>query len=219
MDLRIVAADGRAAARIEIDVGDLVVERRADKIEAAPVARHGGIAANANALGVSARGATEGDDDDRWVAIAVHDDEDWRRFRQAIGNPGWAGDARFATAAGRLTHVDELEDKVTAWTRERPAKEVMTTLQAAGIDAGVVQNFEDLNRDPQLAHREHFREVEHPVIGKHLCEMMAMRFSETPGNIRAPAPCLGEHGEYVYRELLGMSADEYAALEKEGVFA
>lgn len=164
------------------------------------------------------RCAPQGDDDDRWVAIAVHDDDDWRRFRQAIGDPGWAGDARFATAAGRLTHVDELEDQVTAWTRKRPAKEVMTTLQAAGIDAGVVQNFEDLNRDPQLAHREHFREVEHPVIGKHLCEMMAMRFSETPGDIRTPAPCLGEHSEYVYREMLGMSAEEYAALDKEGVF-
>jgi len=56
------------------------------------------------------------------------------------------------------------------------------------------------------------------VIGKHLCEMMAMRFSETPGDIRTPAPCLGEHSEYVYREMLGMSAEEYATLDKEGVF-
>jgi len=164
------------------------------------------------------RCAPKAGDDDRWVAIAVHDEDDWQRFRRAIGDPGWAGDPRFATFAGRLTHVDELEDEIAAWTRKHPAEEVMTTLQAAGIDAAVVQNFEDLNHDPQLAHRKHFREVEHPVIGKHLCEMMAMRFSETPGDIRTPAPCLGEHSEYVYREMLGMSAEEYATLDKEGVF-
>ncbi len=164
------------------------------------------------------RCAPEGDDDDRWVAIAVHDDDDWQRLRNAIGNPGWAGTAELATAAGRLAHADDIEDRIAAWTRKRSAADVMATLQAAGIDAGVAQNFEDLNRDPQLAHRRHFREVGHPVIGKHLCEMMALRFSGTPGDIRTPAPRLGEHSEHVYRELLGMSAEEYTALEKEGVF-
>jgi len=82
-----------------------------------------------------------------------------------------------------------------------------------------VQNFEDLVNDPQLAHRQHFRAVEHAVIGKHLCERGGTRFSATPEDIRMPAPCLGQHSEYVYRELLGMSADEYAALQADGVFS
>ena len=165
------------------------------------------------------RCAPKDGDDDRWVAIAVHDDADWQRFRQAIGDPSWAADARYATSAGRLAHVDELEDHVAAWTRTRTAEDVMQTLQAAGVDAGVVQNFEDLINDPQLAHRRHFREVEHAAIGKHLCERGGTRFSATPEDIRMPAPCLGEHSEYVYRELLGMSADEYAALQADGVFS
>jgi benzylsuccinate CoA-transferase BbsF subunit len=158
-------------------------------------------------------------DDDRWVAIAIHDDEDWRRFRRAIGDPPWAADPRLATTAGRLANADDLEGHVEAWTRARAAEDVMALLQAAGIDAGVVGNFEDLTRDPQLAHRRHFREVEHRVVGRHLCETNAMRFSHAREEIRAPAPCLGEHNAYVYRELLGMSAEEYAALEADGVFA
>lgn len=158
-------------------------------------------------------------DDDRWVAIAVHDDADWQRFRRAIGDPAWAVDSRFATTAGRLAHVDELEAHITEWTRIHSAEEVMTMLQAAEVEAGVVGNFADLNSDPQLAHRRHFREVQHPVIGKHLCETNGLRFSRTSEEIRMPAPCLGEHSQYVYRELLGMSAEEYAALETEGVFA
>jgi benzylsuccinate CoA-transferase BbsF subunit len=164
------------------------------------------------------RCAPQGDDDDRWVAIAVHNDDDWQRFRGAIGDPSWAADARYATVVERLANVDALEEQVTSWTRTRAAEAVMATLQAVGIDAGVVENFEDLTRDPQLAHRRHFREVEHRVIGKHLAETNGARFSRTPEEIRMAAPCLGEHSEYVYRELLGMSAAEYAALQADGVF-
>ncbi|MFQ5666748.1 MAG: CaiB/BaiF CoA transferase family protein [Candidatus Binatia bacterium] len=164
------------------------------------------------------RCAPQDGDDDRWAVIAIHDDGDWQRFRQAAGDPPWATDARFATTAGRLANVDTLEAHVAGWTRKRSAEEVMTTLQAAGVEAGVVQNFEDLTRDPQLAHRHHFREVQHAVIGRHLCETNAIRFSEAHEEIRLPAPCLGEHNQYVYRELLGMPADEYAALAAEGVF-
>ena len=163
--------------------------------------------------------APKNGDDDRWVAIAVHDDADWQRFRQAIGDPEWAADARYATTAGRLAHVDDLENRIAAWSRKHPADEVMRLLQAAGVEAAIVQNFEDLVHDPQLAHRGHFREVEHRVIGKHLCERGGTRFSATPEDIRMPAPCLGEHSEYVYRELLGMSADEYATLQADGVFS
>jgi len=164
------------------------------------------------------RCAPKGEDDDRWVAIAVHSDTEWERFGTAIGAPPWAANAGFATLEGRLAKVDEIESHVEAWTRQRSAEDAMATLQGAGIDAGVVQTFEDLNADPQLAHRRHFRTVEHRVIGKHLAETTAVRFSQTGGEIRMPAPCLGEHSEYVYRELLGMSAEEFARLEAEGVF-
>jgi len=164
------------------------------------------------------RCAPKGDDNDRWVAIAIHDDADWQRFRAAMGDPAWAADARFATVDGRLAHAGEVECHVEGWTRGRSAEDAMVVLQAAGVDAGVVANFEDLVNDPQLAHRGHFREVQHPVIGRHLCEMNGMRFSRTPERVRMPAPCLGEHSEYVYRELLGMSAEEFAALKGDGVF-
>jgi benzylsuccinate CoA-transferase BbsF subunit len=165
------------------------------------------------------RCAAKDGDDDRWVVIAVHDDAEWERFVGALGAPAWSVDPRFASVAGRLADVDILEAHVEDWTRARAAEEVMRVLQAAGIDAGVVSNFEDLVNDPQLAHRRHFQTVEHPVIGRHLVETNGMRFSRTPAAMRMPAPCLGQHNEYVYRELLGMSAEEYAALDGEGVFA
>jgi benzylsuccinate CoA-transferase BbsF subunit len=154
---------------------------------------------------------------ERWVAIAVHNDEDWRRLIAAIGAPGWATDASFATAAGRLARVEDLERRLAAWTAGQEATGVAQRLQAAGVDAGPVEDFADLHEDPQLAHRGHFRDVEHAVIGRHPVETHAMRFSAMEARIEAPAPLLGEHTEHVLRELLGISAEEYARLSDAGV--
>lgn len=164
------------------------------------------------------RCAPKGEDNDRWVAIAVHDDGDWQSFREALGEPRWAMASRFDEVEGRLRYAEELEKLVGAWTVQRSAEEIMSLLQAADVEAAVVNNFEDLLNDEQLASRGHFCEMDHPAIGKYLCEMNGMRFSATPGEIRTPAPCLGQHSEQVYRDILGMSADEYASLKAEGVF-
>lgn len=164
------------------------------------------------------RCAPENGDDDRWIAIAIHTDEDWRTFVTILGHPRWAQDPRFATTAGRLSAAAELEARVEDWTRTRTAREIERTLVKAGLDAAVVSNFRELLEDPQLAHRNHYRTVDHSVIGRHLSETNAMRFSRTPERIDRPAPCLGEHTEYVCRELLGMSASEYEELAASGVF-
>jgi benzylsuccinate CoA-transferase BbsF subunit len=154
---------------------------------------------------------------ERWIAIAVHDDHDWRALVDAMGRPAWAIDASLATSAGRLARIGEVECHLDGWTRTHEARPLAETLQAASIDAAPVLDLGDLHDDPQLAHRRHFRTVEHPVLGTHPAEMNAITFSETPSDIRTPAPKLGEHTAHVLRDLLGMRADEYAALEEKGV--
>ncbi len=155
---------------------------------------------------------------DRWVAIVAHDDRDWQRLVEAIGAPAWARDPRLATTAGRLTHVAEVEAGLEAWTRTRTPREVANALQAAGVEAGPVEDLGDLHDDPQLAHRRHFRPVEHAVLGRHPAETHAIRFSDTEPRIAAAAPRLGEHTAHVLRDLLGMPAEEFARLEQAGVF-
>jgi benzylsuccinate CoA-transferase BbsF subunit len=155
---------------------------------------------------------------DRWVAIVVHDDDDWRRLARALGEPPWAADPALATAAGRLARVDEIERRLAEWTRDQPAAAVAERLQAAGVEAAPVEDFADLQEDPQLAHRNHFRPVEHAVLGRHPAETHAMRFSAMEPRLHSPAPRLGEHTEHVLRELLGMAADEFERLRAAGVF-
>ena len=56
-----------------------------------------------------------------------------------------------------------------------------------------------------------------PVIGPVRMQSVYPRFSRTPGAIRDGAPRLGEHNADVYGELLGLSADDLRALERDGV--
>ena len=94
----------------------------------------------------------------------------------------------------------------------------MEKLQAAGVPAGVVKNAADMPDDPQLAYRHYFWELEHPEIGMHHYEGTGFTLSKTPAEITMPSPLLGQHTEYVCREILGMSDDEFIDLLSQGVF-
>jgi crotonobetainyl-CoA:carnitine CoA-transferase CaiB-like acyl-CoA transferase len=75
----------------------------------------------------------------------------------------------------------------------------------------------DVLADEHLRARGFFELVSHPVAGAWEMEGPHWRMSESPGHVRLPAPAFAEHNDYVFRELLGLSADEVAALEAEGV--
>lgn len=154
---------------------------------------------------------------DRWCAIAVFTDEEWQNFCQVLGNPNWTAEERFSTLIGRLGNVDELERLVEQWTREQLAEDVAVKLQKAGIAAEVVKNIEDLHKDPQLAHREHFWKPEDPSLEACTFEAPSAKLSKTPARFQRPGPLLGEHSEYVCRELLGLEPEEYARLLEDKV--
>ena len=150
---------------------------------------------------------------ERWVALAVHDDEDWRLLVEALDEPDWAADEALDTTAGRLANVDAVERGLEEWTRTRSQATVLGILEDAGLDVGPVEDFGDLHEDPQLAHRGHFVTVGHAVLGDYPAETHALRFPDTGPEFRSGAPLLGEHTERVLHDLLGMSADEIARLK------
>ena len=134
-----------------------------------------------------------------------------------MGNPGWAREEKFATLSSRKDNEDELNENIGEWTRDHTPEQVMTMLQEQGVPAGAVETAEDLFNDPQLKHRQQFRVLDHPVIGPYSCQAPAYKLSETPCEIDRPAPCLGEHNETVYKEILGFSDDEIADMLVEGL--
>lgn len=154
---------------------------------------------------------------DRWCVIDVRSDEEWRAFCRVLGHPAWTREERFATFLGRQKDWEELDRLVEQWTCRLSAEEVMFLLQGAGVAAGVVQNSQDLlERDPQLRAREHFRWLEHPEAGPHAYNTPPFKLSATPADVHLPAPLLGQHTEYVLRDLLGMTEEEVNDLMVEG---
>ena len=155
--------------------------------------------------------------DDRWCAIAVFSDDEWRGFKRALGNPPWMEDKRFATLSGRLENTEGLDRLVEGWTSEHTAEEVMALLQEQGVAAGVVQDASDLAEDPQLKVRGFFIELDHPELGKTISDAVPIRLSDTPARYIRAAPVLGQDNDYVYGELLGMSEDELAQLRLQRI--
>jgi crotonobetainyl-CoA:carnitine CoA-transferase CaiB-like acyl-CoA transferase len=155
--------------------------------------------------------------EDSWVVIAVPSDSVWQRFCQAIGQPSWTGDARFSDVLGRYRYQDELDRLIEVWTLQHDHYEVMRILQQADIPSGPVLDAKELVEETHLNGRGFFETVTHPEAGTHPYIGAFARFSKTPLSIRMPAPCFGEHNRYVFGELLGLSQEEMAALEEQGI--
>jgi crotonobetainyl-CoA:carnitine CoA-transferase CaiB-like acyl-CoA transferase len=151
--------------------------------------------------------------DDRWLAITVFDDAEWRAFVDALGAPAWTAEPRFATAAGRSTHAAALDDRVAAWTRTQDADEAMARLQSHGVRAGRVSDARDVcTRDPQLAHRRHFVDVPTPEGTTVRLDAPAVLLDDTPAAVAGPGPLLGEHTDAVLTERLALTPAALADL-------
>jgi len=155
--------------------------------------------------------------EDRWCALAVFTDEEWRGFKKALGSPPWAEDKRFATSASRLRNKRALDGLIEDWTKKHTAEEAMSLLQKQGVAAGVVQDARDLAQDPQLKNRGFFIELDHPQMGRTVSDASPVRLSDTPSRYSRPAPLPGQDNDYVYGQLLGLSESEINKLKKQKV--
>jgi crotonobetainyl-CoA:carnitine CoA-transferase CaiB-like acyl-CoA transferase len=203
-----------AGRYIEVAMYEIAVHQMRRALIAAqsgtPLARSGNHDPNVLHQGVyPARGH------DRWVAISLFDASDWSRFTTLLGGD-WpnAQTLRDIDDAARET----LGRRIAQYTEQFEDFECMRRLQAAGIAAGGLQDARDLlERDPQLRAQGAFVALEHAVLGRFDHQRTPYHLSRTPAQLSA-APQLGEHGETVCRELLGLSAETYIALVRASLF-
>ena len=153
---------------------------------------------------------------DRWVAIAVRDDGEWRKLAALIGD-GVAGDPRFATLADRKANEDALESAVAAWAAKRDPLAIEQALQAEGIPAHVVADSADFCADPQIAAIGHLVFVPHPTMGQVLIENTRFRLSDTPARIDRSGPQLGADNRRALRDFAGYADERIGALDAAGI--
>jgi crotonobetainyl-CoA:carnitine CoA-transferase CaiB-like acyl-CoA transferase len=155
--------------------------------------------------------------DDRWCAISVFSDSEWRSLRLVLGSPVELEDEKYASLDGRKANEETLDEIVARWTSGFTPEEVMERMQHAGVPAGVVKTNREVLEDPQLGHRNYFRGVEHTEMGQCLQQSWPIDLSRSPLEVGA-APCLGEHNEFVYTKILGLSDHEFVDLLNDGAF-
>jgi benzylsuccinate CoA-transferase BbsF subunit len=155
---------------------------------------------------------------ERWCAIVVRDDDEWARLCRAAGEPGWRQDPRFSSLAGRVANRVALDACIEAWTCRRSAEEITTVLQSAGVAAGIVADAADLCRDDaHLRERGYWKTIFTPEGDAVVYDGVPVRLSETPAQISRPGPLLGEHTQGILERVLGLAADEIAALRAANV--
>jgi len=156
--------------------------------------------------------------DDEWIAISIEDDEQWMALCGVMGEPEWTLAPDYATMAGRRERHADIDAKLLEWTAGFEKYELMHTLQRSGVPAGAVLKGTDMLTDPQLEARGWWEEVVPTEIGRPFKFVTPpWRMSASPFRPATPAPCLGEHNDHVYLDILGLSPEKYARLQQAGV--
>jgi benzylsuccinate CoA-transferase BbsF subunit len=154
--------------------------------------------------------------DDRWISIAVLEDDEWRGLVRAMGGPDWATAPALDGAAGRVEQLDAIHEKLAAWTRELDDRELAERLQQEGVPAAPVLNVADLLDDPHYRARETFISVHHPLGFDETIYGGYVKMSRTPARVE-PGPAMGRDNEFVFTKLLGLSEQRYRELVEQGV--
>ncbi|MBV1878036.1 MAG: CoA transferase [Pseudomonadales bacterium] len=157
--------------------------------------------------------------DERWVAIACMTDQQWVAFKGVMGSPAWAEEASFTTAASRVDNVNQLDERITEFTKTRKAEDVMAACQQVGVPAGVVQNAQDLvEHDPQLKQSGflHTIDEEMPKFGKTYADKLPFQFEATPCDDYQRVHAVGEDNVAVLGDWLGMSEADVKQAEEAG---
>lgn len=154
---------------------------------------------------------------DGQIVIAIGNDGQFAHFCRVLGKPEWSADARFASNPARVKHRDLLLPLITESLKEWRGPELAEALEAVGVPCGPINNLAQVFADPQVQAREMRVDVPHPSAGSVPQVRHPVRFSgDATAAMQAP-PMLGQHTEQVLQQMLGLPADEIAALRQQGL--
>jgi crotonobetainyl-CoA:carnitine CoA-transferase CaiB-like acyl-CoA transferase len=154
--------------------------------------------------------------DGKFIIIGANGDSIFKRLCEKMGRSDMAGDVRFETNAGRVEHEPEIDAAIAQWTSDLDSMQALSLLDEARVPSGPIYSVADMMVNEHFIARGLFEEVD--VNGKSLkIPAMIPRMSATPGRTDWAGPEVGAFNEEIYRDLLGLSAEELADLEERGI--
>lgn len=155
--------------------------------------------------------------DHAWVIIALGNDVLWKKFCVSIGRDELVEHPQFATNPLRNENKKDLNHILEAEFRKKTRKEWLDLLGRENLPHSPIYNVKEICEDPHITYRKMLVEVDQPSVGKMRIVGSPIRLSETPGEVYAPAPLLGEHSEQVLKDILGYTKAEIELLKRENI--
>ena len=159
---------------------------------------------------------------ERWLAIACMNESQWQALCQLMEQPDWAQQDIFATQSARYEHRQELNEPLSAWTRNADALTLMQQCQQAGVPAGIVQDGADLvEHDPQLRQRGFLQPLDdvHPTLGPTWIDRLVIQFDGTPCDDYQRTRAVGEDSAAILKDWLDIDEPTLTELTEAGVLS
>lgn len=157
--------------------------------------------------------------DGQWVIAAIGNDKLWAQYCELLGRRDLIEHPRFKTNPLRCDNRKELIPILQGEMEKKTAQEWFDIFERHAIPYSPINTLKQICEDPHIAHRKMLVEIEQPIVGKMRVCASPLKLSETPGEVYAPAPVLGEHSAQVLQEVLGYSRERIARLQAEGVIS
>ena len=154
---------------------------------------------------------------DGYIGINTLTGMQWVSICGMMGMEDWGDNPNYKITSARVQRRQEIYDRIHPWLMEHGKEEIFAEGQAWRVPVAPVYSNQDILNSPQHQAREYIVEVEHPVLGRVAQPGAVTKMTETPWQIRSPAPLLGEHNEKVYGELCGYNRGELVKLKEAGV--
>lgn len=155
--------------------------------------------------------------DAQWVIAAIGNDKLWAQYCEVLGRTDLIDHPKFRTNPLRCDHRKEVVEIVQQEMEKKTAQEWCEIFEKHAIPYSPINNLEQICEDPHIAHRKMLVEVDQSRVGRMTVTASPLKMSETPGEVYAPAPLLGQHSEEVLREVLGYSPETIRALKEQQI--
>jgi crotonobetainyl-CoA:carnitine CoA-transferase CaiB-like acyl-CoA transferase len=150
--------------------------------------------------------------DGKYVAVGALEEKFWANLCRLIGKPEWAE----KIPKELEPRSEEIKEEMERLFKTKTQKEWLDLLMSEDACVTAVQSLDEVFSDPHVLHRQMLVEQTHPKAGRLRQIGVPIKFSRTPGEIRTPAPEIGEHTEEILKQL-GYSQREIDRLRREGV--
>jgi CoA:oxalate CoA-transferase len=154
---------------------------------------------------------------DSWIIAAIGTDQLFSKYCKVIGLENLSNDPRFTTNPLRTKNRRELNTILDPVMKTKTTAEWEKIFEEASLPFSPINNLKQICEDPHIKYRNMLVEIDQPAVGKMRIANSPIRLSETPGQVYAPAPVLGQHSEDVLRTVLGYSQAEIDKLKEAGI--